>query len=180
MDLIFVTGTPRSVQLGSGTYVGIEVLRRTLERLGHQVRLVTPRSARAPFGLTAWRLGFNVALAARHRPDGDLTVGFDMDGFLVPPWRTGPYLVSIKGVLADELTFERGAVGRLLALQAWCEARNVQRSCLVITTSGYAADRITTHYAVAPGRLRQVPERIDLARWRAELAAAPSPRRRGN
>lgn len=141
------------------------MLRRTLERLGHQVRLATPRSARAPFGLTAWRLGFNVALAARHRPDGDLTVGFDMDGFLAPPWRTGPCLVSIKGVLADELTFERGAVRRLLALQAWCEARNVQRACLVITT----------HYAVAPGRLRQVPELIDLARWRAELAAAPSP-----
>ena len=174
MRLTFVTGTPRSVRLGSGTYVGIEVLRATLERLGHQVHLVAPRSLRAPFGLTAWRLGFNLDLAARYRADSDLTVGFDMDGFLVPTARVGPYLVSIKGVLADELTFERGTVRRLLALQAWCEARNVQRSSLVITTSRYAAGRIAGRYAVAPERVRQVPELIDLARWRADLANAPS------
>jgi glycosyltransferase involved in cell wall biosynthesis len=178
--LTFITGTPRSVQLGSGTYVGIEVLRRTLEALGHQVRMVIPRSTHAPFGLTAWRLGFNVALAARYRSTSDLTVGFDMDGFLLPPRRTGPYLVSIKGVLADELTFERGAVRRLLALQAWCEARNVRRSPRVITTSHYAASRIAEHYAVSPERIRQVPELIDLERAGgrsetvAELAAAPA------
>ena len=172
MRLTFVTGTPRSVRLGSGTYVGIEVLRHTLEGLGHEVRLVTPRSARAPLGLTAWRLGFNLALAARYRGDSDLTVGFDLDGFLVPPSHSGPYLVSIKGVLADELTFERGAVRRLLALQSWCEARNVRRSPLVITTSRYAANRIASCYGVTPDRIRQVPELINLERWRAELAAA--------
>jgi glycosyltransferase involved in cell wall biosynthesis len=172
--LTFVTGTPRSVRLGSGTYVGIEVLRATLERLGHQVRLVAPRSTQAPLGLTAWRLGFNLSLAARYRADSELTVGFDMDGFLIPQGRTGPYLVSIKGVLADELTFERGAVRRLLALQAWCEARNVRRSPLTITTSRYAAGRIAGRYAVAPGRIRQVPELIDLTRWRAELDQAPT------
>jgi glycosyltransferase involved in cell wall biosynthesis len=171
--LTFVTGTPRSVRLGSGTYVGIEVLRHTLEGLGHEVRLVAPRSMRAPFGLTAWRLAFNVALAASYRADCDLTVGFDMDGFLIPQSRAGPYLVSIKGVLADELTFERGAVRRLLALQAWCEARNVRRSPLSITTSRYAADRISSCYGVTPNRIRQVPELIDLERWRAQLAAAP-------
>lgn len=170
MRLTFITGTPRSVELGSGTYIGIEVLRRTLETLGHQVRLVVPRSTRAPFGLTAWRLGFNVALAARYRSEADLTVGFDMDGFLLPPQRTGPYLVSIKGVLADELTFERGAVRRLLALQSWCEARNIRRSPCVITTSRYAAGRIAGYYGVTPGRIRQVPELIDLEAWRPELS----------
>jgi glycosyltransferase involved in cell wall biosynthesis len=180
LRLTFITGTPRSVQLGSGTYVGIEVLRRTLETLGHQVRLVVPRSTRAPFGLTAWRLGFNVALAARYRNTGDLTVGFDMDGFLLPPQRTGPYLVSIKGVLADELTFEHGAVRRLLALQSWCEARNARRSPCVITTSRYAASRIAGYYGVAPGRIRQVPELIDLesagerSETIAERGAAPA------
>lgn len=175
MRLTFITGTPRSVRLGSGTYVGIEVLRRSVEGLGHQVRLVTPRSVRAPLGLTAWRLGFNLALAVRFSTAVDLTVAFDMDGFLVPAAHTGPYLVSIKGVLADELTFERGAVRRLLALQAWCEARNVQRSPLVVTTSRYAAERIAARYAVAPRRLREVPELLDLARWQAALADAPAP-----
>ncbi|MGI8914456.1 MAG: glycosyltransferase family 4 protein [Chloroflexota bacterium] len=176
MRFTFITGTPRSVRGGSGTYVGIEVLRQALAGLGHAVRIQAPGTSRAPLGLTAWRLGFNLSLAARYRAGSDLTVGFDMDGFLIPVSRTGPYLVSIKGVLAEELTFERGAVRSLLALQAWCERRNVRRSPLVVTTSRYAADRIANHYAVQPDRIRQVPELIDLDRWRAELATiSPDP-----
>jgi glycosyltransferase involved in cell wall biosynthesis len=170
--LTFLTGTPASVRHGSGTSVGIAVLRQALERLGHEVYLVTPRSSHAPFGLTAWRLGFNLALAARPPAAGDLTVGFDMDGFLLRGGEGRPYLASIKGVLADELTFERGATRRLLALQAWCEARNVRRAPLVVTTSRYAAQRLARHYAIAPHRLRLAPELIDLAGWQAALAAA--------
>jgi glycosyltransferase involved in cell wall biosynthesis len=74
--------------------------------------------------------------------------------------------------LADELTFERGAVRRLLALQAWCEARNVRRAPLVVTTSHYAAQRLARHYAIASPRLRLVPELIDLAGWQAALDTA--------
>ncbi len=173
--LTFITGTPRSVRLGSGTYVGIEVLRRTLEQQGHHVSLVVPRSASTPLGLTEWRLRFNVTLAARYSPNADLTVGFDMDGFLIPPYRMGPYMVSIKGVLADELTFEHGVVRRLLALQAWFEARNVWRAPLVITTSAYASQRIATHYGVPLSRIRIVPELIHLERWRREFAEVASP-----
>jgi glycosyltransferase involved in cell wall biosynthesis len=131
-----------------------------------------------PLGMTARRLRFNVELAIHARSAGvagrpDLTVGVDMDGFLLHPWHTGPYLVAIKGVLAEELTFERGLVRRLLALQAWCEARNVRRSSLVTTTSRYAADQIGRHYVVTGRRLRIVPELIDLAAWRNAIANAP-------
>lgn len=173
MRLAFITGTPASVRLGSGTSVGIHVLHRALEDLGHKVTLVAPRSDRAPLGLTAWRLGFNAVLVARPLPPADLVVGFDMDGFLGPVARSAPYLVSIKGVLAEELTFERGLVRRLLQLQSWCEARNVRRASLVATTSRYAAGRIAQHYGARPSRLRVVPEPIDLAAWRSLLGEAP-------
>jgi glycosyltransferase involved in cell wall biosynthesis len=68
-------------------------------------------------------------------------------------------------------------VRRLLALQSWCEARNARRSPCVITTSRYAASRIAGYYGVAPGRIRQVPELIDLesaGETIAERGAAPA------
>src|SRR6185312_5256920 len=170
--LVFLSATPANVRQGSGTYVGIAALRRALVELGHEVALVAPRS-----GAGVWRrLWFNLRLRHGSFPPGTL-IGFDLDGALLPA-RRAPRVAAIKGVLAEESRFERGLPWLSLRLQAVGEARQTRRAERVIATSQYAAAAIARHYGVDPGRIRVVPELLDLAAWRAMLAAAP-PRRQG-
>ena len=172
MRLIFATSTPTNVQGGSGTFVGISVLAAALRRAGHDVRLVAPGFRHSPLGHTLKRLRFNLVLGRRvaiHCPDA--AVGFDLDGFLLSRPTPYPFAVSIKGVLADELTFERGFTRRLLAFQSLCEHANVRGDVPVLATSDYAARRIGQHYGVPAGRRHIVPEPIDLDRWQAALSA---------
>jgi len=169
--LLFVTGTPSSVLDGSGTYVGISVLRRALEDAGHRVDLVAP-SHRSP--ATLRRLIFNVGArrAARGR-DLDAIVGFDLDGLFVSS-KGARRVASNKGVIADELQFERGFTRRSLRVASWLERIHVRRSDVVLTTSAYSASRIADEYGADRSRIRIVPEPIELSRWRSALAAAPA------
>ena len=72
----FLTSTPLDIRRGSGTYVGIHVLARALEALGHRVEFETPRR-RLPV-YTLERLLFNRSLrpVGRIRPDGGLRYGW--------------------------------------------------------------------------------------------------------
>jgi glycosyltransferase involved in cell wall biosynthesis len=169
--LLFVTGTPLSVLDGSGTYVGITVLRRALEEAGHRVDLVAP-SHRSP--ATLLRLLFNVGAwkAARGRRL-DAIVGFDLDGLFVSA-HGARRVASIKGVIADELQFERGSTRRSLRVASWLEKLHIRRSDVVLTTSAYSASRIADEYGADRSRIRIVPEPIELPRWKAALAAVPS------
>jgi glycosyltransferase involved in cell wall biosynthesis len=168
-----MTSTPQSVRDGSGTFVGVTVLQRALLDQGHQVALVAPAPGPMPFGHAVQRLVFNAGAGRRLAaldpvPDG--VVGFDLDGCLLD--RRRPVVAAIKGVLAEELTFERGAVRFSLWVQSRFERLNVRRAALVLTTSQYARQAIARHYRVSTARIAVVPELIDLGRWRAALAAA--------
>ena len=173
---------------GSGTYVGIEALARSIRDLGVQVDMVTPRF-QFPV-LTAQRLLFNQTLRFRPRKNYDVTVGFDMDGYTIAGQsragqvsashtsaRAGPkaHVASIKGVIADEMRFESGLAKMTMRLQADCEAEHVRRADLVMTTSAYAAGQIRQLYGVSQPPCI-VPELIDLAAWE-HLAqnSAPTP-----
>jgi len=81
MRIRFISSTPMNVFQGSGTYVGIEALARSIRDLGVQVDMVTPRF-QFPV-LTAQRLLFNQTLRFRPRKNYDVTVGFDMDGYTI-------------------------------------------------------------------------------------------------
>ena len=174
MRIRFISSTPMNVFQGSGTYVGIETLARSLQALGVQVDIVTPR-LRFPI-FTVQRLLFNQSLRFRRRNDYDVTVGFDMDGYAIAGQTNaghasagaGPkvHVASIKGVIADEMRFESGLTKMTMRLQAACEAEHVRRADFVITTSAYAAGQIRKLYGVSqPPRI--VPEPIDLAAWEA-------------
>jgi glycosyltransferase involved in cell wall biosynthesis len=128
----------------------MHVLARALEALGHTVDFETPR-LRLPV-YTAQRLVFNHGLRAR--PDYDLTVGFDMDGYRIAAGRR--HVASLKGVIADEARFESGLA---------------RRAARVVATSRYSADRAREFYGLerAPA---VVPELIDLAEWRKLLGEA--------
>lgn len=170
----FVTSTPLSVAGGSGTFVGIRELSRALGRRGIAVDLHAPRF-RCPSD-TLKRLLFNRAVAPRLRASGcDWVVGFDLDGFHYGRVPAAPYVASIKGVIADELRNERGAVRALLALQARFERRAVERAQVVVATSRYSRERIAEAYAVPREKIVVVPELIDLTSWEAVVAHADAP-----
>jgi glycosyltransferase involved in cell wall biosynthesis len=151
---------------GSGTFVGISVLASALEALGHTVDYESP-TRHCPI-YTLERLWFNHTL----RPSSahDLTVGFDMDGYRI----AGPrHIASLKGVIADEVRFERGFTRATMSVQARCERQHALRAARVLVSSRYSGDRAHEFYGLqqAPA---VVPELIDLASWRRTLAESPA------
>ena len=154
MKFRFLTSTPLDIVRGSGTFVGIHVLAGALQKLGHTVDYESPMRHFPIYTLE--RLWFNRALrpSAAH----DLTVGFDMDGYRI----AGPrHVASLKGVIADEVRFERGFTRATMSVQAHCERLHVHRAARVLVTSRYSADRAVAFYGLK--RLPTiVPELIDL------------------
>ncbi|MCC6366587.1 MAG: glycosyltransferase family 4 protein [Bryobacterales bacterium] len=166
MRIRFITATPMNVAAGSGTFAGIATLMNALRRAGAEIDLTTP-SLRLPV-FTIERLLFNRRL--RPSPAG-LTVGFDMDGYTLTG-SAGMHIASIKGVIADEMRFERGATRLTMSIQARCERKHVRSAGLVLATSRYSAERIAALYG-KPRRLALLPEPIDLEAWQKALDAAP-------
>src|SRR2546428_3250316 len=161
-SLIFLTSAPQTVEEGSGTWVGISMLRAAIEALGHQVTLVAPPGSS--------HIAFNLhARSIVRRMNADAIIGFDLDGVFV----NRRHIAAIKGVLADEAQYERGISRLALSMQAWLEGMHVRRADLVIATSRYSAGQIAKFYGVDRSRIRVVPELIDLEVWKRGLRAAP-------
>ncbi len=159
MRLCFLTSTPLNFALGSGTFTGITTLAKAVENAGIQVDIVNGSQEAS----AAARLEFNRNIAQLDFRSYDATIGFDLDGFLLP--RAGPpHFACLKGVIADEMRFESGAVKDALAVQAGYEQQNVARAAHIITTSEYSARRITEYYAPIAA-ISVIPELIDLAHW---------------
>jgi glycosyltransferase involved in cell wall biosynthesis len=148
-------------------------LGRALVAQGHHISRITPHFHH-PTDLTARRLLFNIQLPALLAPlDYDLLVGFDIDGFLLSLIGSArPYVCSIKGVIAEELLNEKGAIRRQLWRLSLLEGLNARRAPLVITTSEYCRQAIVRHYGVDATKIHSVPEGIDLVRWRTFAAGA--------
>jgi glycosyltransferase involved in cell wall biosynthesis len=164
----FLTSTPLDIRRGSGTYVGIHVLGRALEAMGHMVTFETPPRALPVY--TVQRLLFNRSL--RPDPAFDLTVGFDMDGYRIAAG-VDTHIASLKGVIADEVRFEHGLTRLTMAMQARCEWLHVHRAARVLCTSQYSAETARRLYGltVLPS---VVPELIDLGEWRRLLGQHPA------
>jgi glycosyltransferase involved in cell wall biosynthesis len=164
----FLTSTPLNIDRGSGTYVGIHALARGLRELGHQVELETPRYHLPIY--TFERIAFNRAV--RPRRGFDLTVGFDMDGYGIAKGNPS-HVAALKGVIADEIRFERGLTRATMAIQARREREHVQRAARVIVSSVYSAERASEFYEL-PRFPFVVPEPIDLVEWRTQLEGNPA------
>lgn len=176
MRIAFLDSWIQSSAEGSGTAVGIGGLVEALRAAGHSVDRVAPSEPRSRT-LTLRRLLFNVQLRARWRAHlYDLVVGTDIDGVFWAPRRGNiPYVVAIKGVIAEELQHEQGRTRRLFQALACLEGRNARQADAVLADSAYCQDAVVRHYRVPAERIRLVPEGIDLARW--QRGAAETPRR---
>ncbi len=170
MRVAVLSSTPPSPTEGSGTFVAVDGLIRGLTRLGHEVgfRRLGPRTGFH----TLDRLVYNVAVAARP-PVADVVVGVDLDGFL---WARRaprpPFVVALKGIIADELRNERGWTRALLGVQARWERASVHRADRVVVPSRYSARIAAEAYEIPGTRIAVVPEPIDLGEWRRRLDAA--------
>lgn len=169
MRVLFLTSTPLNIKQGSGTFMGIDTLTRSLRGLGWNVTVETPRRHLPVY--TATRILFNESLRFnRHLDNFDLTVGFDLDGYTIPrKLRRIPHIASIKGVIADELKYETGLTRATMRLQAHLEARHVKQAPFVMTTSLYSASRLRELYGI-PNVHAIVPELIDLSAWKEAIA----------
>src|ERR1700693_5490474 len=162
--LLFVTGTPPDVRGGSGTFVGISVLRRALAVQGHDVDLLAPAPGRPLFTRRA-------RAAVGRMPPAEAVIGFDLDGLFLR--RGGAFRVaSLKGVLADEARYERGAARARLWVGAVFERIHVRRVERALATSAHSASRVVEDYGVAAARVVVVPEAIELERWTDALRSA--------
>ncbi|SEV97589.1 glycosyltransferase family 4 protein [Luteibacter sp. 329MFSha] len=170
MKIAFIDSWPQSSIEGSGTAIGIRGLRNALTDQGERVSVMSPRGT-WPRNTTARRLFFNAALPLRlDVSKHDIVVGFDYDGFLCSGrTRKVPYIVSIKGVLAEEARHERGRTRAVLRALSLLERHNARRADIVVTTSHYCRKAIVEHYGVLEKRIRLVPEGIDLDHWRRVL-----------
>jgi glycosyltransferase involved in cell wall biosynthesis len=171
MRFSFLTATPLNVIEGSGTFAGIATLARALRRLDVEVEIVAP-GIKLP-GYTMRRLWFNEQLRNRSWGRTDVIVGFDMDGYRIAGSTGLPHVAAIKGIIADEMRFERGVTRLSMSIQARCERAHVRRADLVIATSRYAAGRIQELYGVST-EPAIVPESINLAAWRELFARNPA------
>lgn len=167
------TWTQTSVE-GGGTAVGIGKLREALVQRGHHVARFAPFTDR-PGALTVRRLLFNVHLPMLlRRLEFDLVVGFDIDGVFWAAQRgCRPYVVSVKGVIAEELRNERGIIRWFLWMLSRLERHNVRHADGVLATSIYCRDAIAYCYGVPVERICCVPEGVDLAYWQDVAAVEP-------
>lgn len=129
-----------------------------LEGLGHQVVQLRPGGDGHLRILP--RILYNLRLSLRPgRLRGlDLLVGVDLDGFLLRPMAL--YVVTLKGVAADEALHESGAAAAGLRMAARLEARNARRARWVVVPSRYARRVAERHYGISPDRLAVVPEPV--------------------
>jgi glycosyltransferase involved in cell wall biosynthesis len=172
LRLAFLTATPLTLTGGSGTFAGISALAAGLRGLGAEVEIAAPTVPLPTFTLR--RLWFNEQLRRRRWDRYDLTVGVDMDGYRLAGRGGRPHVACIKGVIADEMRFERGATRLAMSVQAACERSHAHRAGLVVTTSRYAAARLRELYGLARDPAI-VPELLDLAGWRGLFARNPAP-----
>src|SRR5262249_22357469 len=173
MRLAILSSTPASPTEGSGTFVALDGLIRGLTTLGHHVQF-RPLRVRSGFHtLDRWLYNAGTVVS---RPRADVVLGIDLDGFL---WARGrghvPFVVALKGIIADELRNERGWVKALLGVQARWERANVHRADRVVVPSRYSAGVAASLYDLPAERIAVVPEPIDLDEWRRPFPAADRP-----
>ena len=179
LRILFLDSWLRDRSSGSGSTVAIAGLASGLESLGHEVTVLRPDRVFPSLDLT--RLLYNSGLGNRlANHDPDLVVGFDFDGSLLTPGAIrAPYVAALKGVMADEARFETGAFRRRFKLLAPLEARNARSADRVICTSVYSARQAVREYGVQRGRMRIVPEGIDVSAWSSVAGQAAALRSRG-
>jgi glycosyltransferase involved in cell wall biosynthesis len=163
LELLFLDSWFPDRARGSGSAVAISGLAAGLRSLGHRVTILRPRFHLLSTDLT--RVAANIDFRRRVRPlRPDLVVGFDLDGCFLGRLHA-PYVVALKGVMADELRYERGWNRARFLLLSKLERRNVRKAARVFVTSHHSQAAATAAYGLSAGDVSVVPEGIDVDSW---------------
>lgn len=163
LDILFLDSWILDRARGSGSAVAIAGLAGGLRSLGHRVTVLRPRFHLPTVDLT--RISTNIDFRSRVRSlPADLIVGFDLDGCFLGALRA-PYVVALKGVMADELRYETGWNRARFKFLSQLERRNARRADRVIVTSRHSREEAVAAYGLDPGRTGVVPEGIDVEGW---------------
>ncbi len=114
--------------------------------------------------LALTRLVYNLTLkprVARVASQFDVIVGFDYDGWALPPNPDSRFVVALKGVAADERRFEAGWTRLRFGLWSALERKNAQSAERVFVTSEYSRRQAIEAYRLNPEVLRLAPEGVD-------------------
>jgi glycosyltransferase involved in cell wall biosynthesis len=171
LDILFLDTWFPDRARGSGSAVAIAGIACGLRSLGHRVTVLRPRRHILTADLT--RVAANLDLRSRvPRLPADLIVGFDLDGCFLAD-STTPYVVALKGVMADELRYEAGSNRTRFRILSRLERRNARRADRVIVTSEHSRRAATAAYELDPERVGVVPEGIDLESWSGLGSGSP-------
>lgn len=163
LDILFLDSWFADRARGSGSAVAISGLADGIRSLGHHVTILRPRVRLPSADLT--RMAANVDFRRRVRSlRPDLVVGFDLDGFLLGRLQA-PYVVALKGVMADELKYEHGWNRVRFRLLSRLERRNARRADRVIVTSEHSRGAATVAYGLPAEDVSVVAEGIDAEGW---------------
>ncbi len=147
---------------GSGSTVAIAGLASGLRSLGHSVHVLRPRHTL--WSVNATRMSYNLTLRTRVAEVADsyeVVVGFDYDGWALPPLVHSRYVVALKGIAADERRFEAGWSRLRFGVWSALEGRNARSADRVFVTSEYSRRKAIQAYGLRPDRVRLAPEGID-------------------
>lgn len=172
LHVIFLDSWFSDRSRGSGSAVAISGLAGGLRSLGHRVTVLRPRRNLPTTNLT--RIAYNVGLPARLKGgSADLIVGFDFDGCFLARGSI-PYVVALKGVMADERRYETGWNRHRFRVLSRLERRNARNADRVIVTSRHSRGVAISAYGLDPECVRIVPEGIDVERWSSACAYEPT------
>ena len=163
-DFIVLTGWPLSLQQGSGTALFAGSLIRALRKAGRSVELMgldnpDPDYKRQLFE----RLWYNARLHEDPRlPAADCLLALDYDGYAYSPPAGQRVICSARALFADIAPTEPEPYRSLLELQAFLEAKNLHKADLVTTPSEYAKGKLIEYHGIDPGKIRVIPNAIDL------------------
>jgi glycosyltransferase involved in cell wall biosynthesis len=164
---------PPSVATGSGTTVSQNRLVEALGLAGAPAEMVySSRFATTPREI-AERKGANDRLGSELERF-EAIIGIDGEGWL---WaakpREQPYVAFCEAVLANVVPFEPRASATVLEAQARWEAESARAADAVVARSEYAAERVTSAYAIPRERITVLPVPFDLDAWRGALPLLP-------
>lgn len=169
-----ITSWPLDSGIGSGVARTAASIVEVLRADGAEPEFISPPYPSGGYLATCFRrVAFNFSVMRRIHNGSGPVVGFDFDGFALPP--SPRYAVINQGVIGDIARFETGAVRQAALAMARLERRAAQRANAVFVPSRFAADTVMRLYGTSPSKIVVMPNGVFLDEWQASHAPTPRP-----